>query len=114
MVDRLPDDMNEIIRWRNEDAPEWLDELITDWQMGYETAYIMDDLGVRDIEEWDSVRIDADAADAWEITITYDDGTSETIDFGDRWESAWGMYDLADGRDDLEAERGDIDYSETT
>ena len=108
----IPEDFDDLRDWRENDAPEWIGELIDDWQLGWETGYVFDEMGIRDIDEWDSVRIDAESADHWEITISYDDGTQETIDFGDAWEQAWDLYDLAYGYDDVEAERGDIDYND--
>jgi hypothetical protein len=110
MTARLPDDFGEIRDWYDNDAPDWIRELLDDWMIGMETGWILDDQGIREIDEWETVRIDADGPDEWSVTITYEDGTSETIDFEGRWEAAWGMYDLADARDDLEAERGDIEY----
>lgn len=110
MTDRLPDDFNEIRDWRDNDAPEWIDDLIDNWQVGYEVGWILDHQDIQEIDHWDTVRIDADGPDDWSVTITYDDGTSDTIDFGSDWSMAWGLWDLADYRDDIEAERGEIEY----
>lgn len=113
MSDRyLPDDpsMREVFDYVDNDAPEWIHELVYDWQLTYETAYVFGQLDIEPVDTWDTVRIDADGPDEWSITITYEDGTSDTIDYDGNWGGAWALFDLAEGRDDLEAERGEIEY----
>lgn len=102
--------MREVFDYVEDESPEWIRELVYDYQLSYESAYVFGEMGIEPVDSWGSVRIDAYAADDWEITIDYDDGSSETIYFGDDWGGAWALWDMAHGRDDVEAERGEIEY----
>ncbi len=112
---RDPDSFDELEDWRRNEAPPWIESAIEDYNLTWEGAWALDpdhSPGMQPLDEWDSLRIDADGPEEWSVTIGFDDGSTETLDFGGDWEAAWDLYDLAQALDYVDDERGEVDYED--
>jgi hypothetical protein len=109
-----PENFDDLNEWRfNDDQDSPGHELVRDWTATWETGWLVDELGLRDFDEWAGVSVGYSDAEGWWTQIEYTDGATERIELGEEgWSTGWDLYDIADSPDnDLYADRDDVDYN---